>query len=84
MTDAFRLLGAYHREEPIDLETLDLYNVAEIRDNGKGLEIKFIDRMKALDALLQLEKDACEEAGAKPLYEALERSARRRYRTGGR
>ena len=75
--DVFRLLDSYHRGEPIHLEKLDLYNIAEIRDNGKGLEIKMIDRLKALEALAQLDdEDTREKAGAKPFYEALARSVK--------
>ena len=74
--DVFRLLDSYHRGEPIHLEGLDLYNIAEIRDNGKGLEIKMIDRLKALEALAQLDEDTAERAGAKPFYEALARSVK--------
>ncbi|WP_052446640.1 terminase small subunit [Candidatus Soleaferrea massiliensis] len=74
VTDAFKLVCAYQGETPVDLDGLDLYNVSEIKDSGKGLEIRFFDRMKALEMLSNLEQSRQQnEAG--PLYEALERSA---------
>ena len=55
------------------LEGLDLYNVAEIRrPRGGGMEIKFFDRIKALECLERLEA----ETGQPSLFEALEAGAR--------
>ena len=40
---------------PQDIEKLDLFNVSEIkRPKGGGLEIKFFDRLKALERLEKL------------------------------
>ena len=51
----------------------DLYNVAEIRrPRGGGMEIKFFDRIKALQCLERMET----EAGQPSLFEALEAGAR--------
>ena len=59
--------------KPEDLEGLDLYNVAEIRrPRGGGMEIKFFDRIKALQCLERMET----EAGQPSLFEALEAGAR--------
>lgn len=41
-----------------ELETLDLYNISEIkRTAGKGVEIKFFDRLKALEHLAELAEE---------------------------
>lgn len=70
--DAVRLLFS-EDPKPEDLEGLDLYNVAEIRrPRGGGMEIKFFDRIKALECLERLEA----EAGQPSLFEALEAGAR--------
>lgn len=71
-TDALRLLRP---EETPNVETLDLFNVSEIKQakNG-GLEIKFFDRQKALEKLAELAQATDE--GAQPFYQALERSGR--------
>lgn len=59
----------------LDIEELDLFNVAEIkRPKGGGLEIKFFDRIKALEKLGDL-SEASKENSAVPFYEALEKSA---------
>ena len=70
--DAVRLLFCEDLK-PEDLEGLDLYNVAEIRrPRGGGMEIKFFDRIKALQCLERMET----EAGQPSLFEALEAGAR--------
>lgn len=70
--DAVRLLFA-EELKPEELEVLDLYNVAEIRrPKGGGMEIKFFDRLKALECLERLEA----ETGRADLFEALEAGAR--------
>ena len=57
------------------IEELDLFNSAEIkRPKGGGLEIKFFDRLKALEKLSQLEEDS-EDASFSPFYEALKKGA---------
>ena len=59
---------------PQELKKLDLYSVAEMKQTKDGLEIKFYDRMKALEALHELEQGGSEQA---PLYRALIQSIRR-------
>lgn len=60
--------------DPEELRRLDLYSVAEIRRmKDGGIEIKFYDRMKALECLRQMEESG---AGRSPLYRALEECAR--------
>ena len=77
VNDAVKLL--YCEQAPGDLAALDLGNVTEIKRSDKGVEIKFLDRLKALAMLESLEA----EAGAAPLYEALEQSAAALSQTQG-
>ena len=72
VTDALRLL--FDEVPPDRLDTLDLFNVSEIKKPKDGaLEIKFFDRMRALEHLQQFE-DGSKTDPALPLYEALQRS----------
>ena len=69
-TDAFRLLMS---DTELDVDRLDLYNVSEIKKPKDGaMEIKFFDRLKALEYLGTASTDAS-QAGS--LYEALNRCA---------
>jgi phage terminase small subunit len=57
------------------IEKLDLFNVSEIkRQKGGGLEIKFFDRLKALERLSAISEKEEEEKGHS-LYYAIEKSA---------
>lgn len=59
VADALRLLLCEETMTAEEIEKLDLFNVSEIkRPKGGGLEIKFFDRLKALDKLSQ-----CTHAG---------------------
>lgn len=73
VTDAVRLLF----EEEITkaaLDEMDLFNVAEIkRLKGGGMEIKFADRLKALQCLEQMDMTAGHDGS--DFYRALEQSA---------
>lgn len=74
--DAVKLLLADEFKET-DIEALDLFNIAEIkRAKAGGLEIKFFDRLKALEKLCEM-SDSSETNTAAPFYSALERSAAR-------
>ncbi len=73
--DAVLLLFAQEGDVLSRLGELDLYNISEIkRPKGGGMEIKFFDRIKALEKLSELEGGAPSE----PLgfYQALEESAK--------
>lgn len=75
ITDAVSLL--FESEENIitKLPNLDLFNVSEIkRPKGGGMEIKFFDRLKAIDKLreLSLEQNGKEKTS---FFDALEKSA---------
>lgn len=62
--------------ESADTHALDLFSVSEIKyTTGKGVEIKFYDRLKALQQLAELEARQ-ENSGAMSIYEAIANSAR--------
>lgn len=77
VSDAIKLILSVNDNTSPDIDSLDLFNVSEIKiTNGKGMEIKFFDRLKALERLSDL---SCDERdnGAVSFYEAIERSASR-------
>lgn len=54
------------------IESLDLFNVSEIkRDKGGGVEIKLFDRLKALEKLMELEMTCDSRDKANELIRAL-------------
>lgn len=72
ISDAVRLIYSekLHFEE---IEKMDLFNIAEIKKPRDGaLEIKFFDRLRALEKLEQL--DSNESSEQKSFYTALENS----------
>ena len=64
---------------PEEMKKLDLNSVAELKQTKDGLEIKFYDRMKALECLREMEEDG---AGQSPLYRALLQSVKKRGEAG--
>ena len=55
VTDALRLMLGEETLSTEEIEKLDLFNVSEIkRPKGGGIEIKFFDRLKALEKLSQI------------------------------
>ena len=55
VTDALRLMLCEEMMSAEDIERLDLFNVSEIkRPKGGGIEIKFFDRLKALERLASM------------------------------
>ena len=76
-SDAVRLMYLPEDTEPERLDSMDLFGISEIkRPKSGGMEIKFFDRLKALDKLSELSEEQNRD-GAKPFYEALEQSAKR-------
>ncbi len=53
---------------PAEIKKLDLFGVSELRQTKDGLEIRFYDRLKALECLHALEGEESEKS---PLYRAL-------------
>ncbi len=77
VADAVGLLTAETPPTREELETLDLFMISEIKKpKGGGMEIKFHDRLKAMELLCQL-KNAGNQDSALPFYQALHEGARR-------
>lgn len=75
-SDAVRLLYAEDPPTPQELERMDLFSVAEIRrTKGGGMEIKFFDRIKALEKLSELSASAEGECGMNEFVSAIQRGA---------
>lgn len=77
VTDALRLLFSEDLPDPQTLEQLDTLNISDIkRPKGGGLEIKFFDRLKALEKLREISGTEAARDTAAPFYRALAESAR--------
>lgn len=75
ISDAVRLLFHEGDAPPENLEEMELLNISEIkRPKGGGMEIKFFDRLKALEKLQETDADSRESEGA-VFYAALEKGA---------
>lgn len=73
--DSVRLVFG-EQPAPEELEKLDLFNVSEIKRPKDGcLEIKFFDRIKALERLAELDSLSDGNHSAASFYQALEQSA---------
>ncbi len=71
IADAVRLCLGRCADE--DIEKLDLFCVQELKCTEKGVEVKFFDRIKALERLSEL--SSTNSDSAIPFYRALEQSA---------
>jgi hypothetical protein len=60
--------------ETVDPETLDLSAVSEFKVTDKGVEVKLVDRVRALETLCEL-LECNGSGGAEELYQALEDAA---------
>ena len=77
VTDALRLLFMDEVPGTQVMELMDMLNVSDIkRPKGGGLEIKFFDRLKALERLKEMSETDVAQNSALPFYEALERGAK--------
>lgn len=75
VTDALRLMLCEETLSAEEIEKLDFFNVSEIkRPKGGGLEIKFFDRLKALEKLEKL--GSGEENPQSSFIQALSEGAR--------
>ena len=59
--------------ERADLEGLDLSAVSEFKVTDKGVEVRFVDRLRALEALREMLEE--KGGGAEELYRALTEAA---------
>lgn len=74
ITDAVKLILSTSDNTSPDIDSLDLFNVSEIKfTSGKGMEIKFFDRLKALEKLSDLSTDD-DNDGMLSFYQAIEKS----------
>ncbi len=74
-TDAFRLLFCDETPEESELEKMNLLNISEIkRPKNGGIEIKFFDRLKALEKLGEMSQGS-ENDSVLPFYDVIDRSA---------
>lgn len=75
-SDAVYLVFADELPPPDVISSLDLFGVSEIkRVKGGGVEIKFFDRIKALEKLFELENAFSDRSKAADLIDALSSSA---------
>ncbi len=82
VSDAVRLILCANDNITPDIDSFDLFNVSEIKiTSGKGMEIKFFDRLKALEKLASLTDNSGDD-GALSFYEAIERSAMKKSECG--
>ena len=76
ISDALRLLFAEEPLSPADLDGLDLFLISEIkRPKGGGMEIKFFDRIKALEKLSEID-NISDGNRISPFYNALTEGVR--------
>lgn len=74
-SDAFRLLFLDEPPSSKELEEMNLLNISEIkRPKSGGIEIKFFDRLKALEKLEEI-SSLTQSDGALHFYDVIERSA---------
>ncbi len=73
--DAFRLLFCDEPPSDNELEKMNLLNISEIkRPKNGGIEIKFFDRLKALEKLGEIAHNT-DNNDALPFYDVIEKSA---------
>ena len=83
IADAISLITADELPTKKELEKLDLTMISDIkRPKGGGLEIKFFDRLKALDKLCEI-SSAVQNENSSDFLSALEKSARALHTDGG-
>jgi hypothetical protein len=76
VADALRLVFSQEPLEAHELEALDLLNISDLkRPKGGGLEIKFFDRLKALEKLKELSEETARQEEGNPFFRALEKGA---------
>ncbi len=75
IADAISLIFRENPPTQCELTQMELFNVAEIkRPKGGGIEIKFFDRLRALERLADMTAEEAVDT-ALPFYRALENSA---------
>jgi hypothetical protein len=72
VSDAVRLACA-DEIDPDEIDRMDLFCVSEIKRGKNGVEIKFFDRIRALQCLQEMSH--ADDDAAEPFYRALEQGA---------
>ena len=76
IADAIRLLQNW--DDEMEIDKLDLFNVSEIKfSKSGGMEIKFFDRIKALERLAAIDSSAENEPSVAPFIDAVYKGAER-------
>lgn len=77
IADSLRLLITNEQEALEKLETIDLFQISEIKKTRENaMELKFFDRFKALEKLMELSSAEKDKEGVGQFFRALEDSAR--------
>lgn len=80
ISDSIKLLFSENLR-PEDLDKMDLFNISEIKKPKEGaMEIKFFDRIRALEKLEQINNDNFQNKD--PFYRALEESVKKFSNSG--
>ena len=75
VADCLKLILSEGNED-FQIENMDFFNISEIKKpKGGGLEIKFFDRLKALEKLSAI-CESSDDNSSVPFYEAIRKSAK--------
>lgn len=76
VTDPIKLLFCETVKDIENLPEMDLFNISEIKKiKGGGFEIKFFDRIKALEKITEISQLICNNSNAADFFEAIKQSA---------
>ncbi len=74
--DPIKLLFCETVKDIENLPEMDLFNISEIKKiKGGGFEIKFFDRIKALEKITEISQLICNNSNAADFFEAIKQSA---------
>ncbi|MBP0979893.1 MAG: terminase small subunit [Oscillospiraceae bacterium] len=77
ISDAIKLTFVENKEDLVNLSELDLFNISEIKKSKTGgVEIKFFDRLKALEKILEISQLTANKSGEFDLFDAIKQSAK--------
>lgn len=76
VSDAVKLIMIEEMTELPDLDAMDLFNISEIKKvKGGGFEIKFFDRIRALEKIAEISKLVAQNKESMDFFTAIEKSA---------
>lgn len=77
ISDVIKLVFAEKLEDIPDLSELDLFNISEIKKSKNGgVEIKFFDKLKAFEKILEISQITANNSGEFDFFEAIKQSAK--------